>query len=352
MRTESFQAPRAAPALAHRPRDGRPARNVDRSRERHAWRERWQRAKPYATALFLALVAFLIVRAAHEVEWREVLQAVRRLPLETLAIAAALAAASHAIYSTYDLIGRRYTGHGLGVLRTMGVGFTSYAFNLNLGSLVGAFAVRFRLYARLGLPVETTTQVLGLSLVTNWLGYLMVGGLVLALRPLPLPPEWLGGKLASYGSGAVVALGAAMLIAPAAYMVACFFAKRREWSLRGVSITLPGRALACLQLLVSALNWSLIAATIWLLLGQRIEYTTVLAVLLLAAVAGVVTHVPAGLGVLEAVFVAMLGNRLPASELLAALLCYRALYYLLPLAVASGVFIGLEAGARRTEAAG
>ena len=60
-----------------------------------------------------------------------------------------------------------------------------------------------------------------------------------------------------------------------------------------------------------------------------------LAVLLVAAVAGVITHVPAGLGVLEAVFVALLSHQLPQGQLLGALLAYRAIYYLLPLAIAT-----------------
>ena len=57
-------------------------------------------------------------------------------------------------------------------------------------------------------------------------------------------------------------------------------------------------------------------------------------------VAGVVTHVPAGLGVLEAVFVACLAD-VATPTVLAALLSYRAVYYLVPLALAS---IGYAAG--------
>jgi uncharacterized membrane protein YbhN (UPF0104 family) len=48
----------------------------------------------------------------------------------------------------------------------------------------------------------------------------------------------------------------------------------------------------------------------------------------------VATHVPAGLGVIEAVFVACLGAEVATPTLLAALLSYRAVYYLAPLALA------------------
>jgi len=59
----------------------------------------------------------------------------------------------------------------------------------------------------------------------------------------------------------------------------------------------------------------------------------------------VITHVPAGLGVLEAVFVALLGGQASQAELIAALLAYRALYYLVPLGVAALVLFRLEARA-------
>jgi len=57
--------------------------------------------------------------------------------------------------------------------------------------------------------------------------------------------------------------------------------------------------------------------------------------------------VPAGLGVLEAVFVALLSHEVPQAQLLGALLAYRGLYYLLPLAVATLVYMFTEARARR-----
>jgi hypothetical protein len=112
------------------------------------------------------------------------------------------------------------------------------------------------------------------------------------------------------------------------------FGKGRVWRVRGHTFKTPGLAMALLQLAMSCLNWSLMGGVIWLLLQGQVGYPHVLAVLLVAAVAGVVTHVPAGLGVLEAVFVALLSYQVAEATLLGALLAYRGLYYLLPLAVA------------------
>jgi uncharacterized membrane protein YbhN (UPF0104 family) len=90
---------------------------------------------------------------------------------------------------------------------------------------------------------------------------------------------------------------------------------------------------------------------VWLLLQQKVPYPEVVAVLLVGAVAGVITHVPAGLGVLETVFVALLSHRLPQGEILAALIGYRVLYYLAPLAIATVAYLVMELRARRVAAA-
>ena len=72
----------------------------------------------------------------------------------------------------------------------------------------------------------------------------------------------------------------------------------------------------------------------------------------LAAVVGAMLHVPGGLGVIEAVFLASLGGRLPEGQLVAALLAYRAAFYLLPLLTATVMHLTLEALARRRERQG
>jgi uncharacterized membrane protein YbhN (UPF0104 family) len=298
----------------------------------------WVSVKRVATIAFFALVLGLIANQARTVDWGAVRTSLLAYPVSTLLTAAALALASFAVYCSYDLIGRHQTRHGLPPGQVAAIGFTSYAFNLNLGSLVGGVAFRYRLYSRHGLATDTITQVLALSMLTNWLGYLVVGGLVFALAPLALPPDW------RIGSGGLRVLGAAMLAGAVAYLAFSVFAKRRVWNLRGRELRLPSARIALLQLTVSSINWLLIAAVIWTLLQQRIEYPTVLAVLLVAAVAGVITHVPAGLGVLEAVFVTLLGHRVAQGELLAALVAYRAVYYLGPLALACGVFLAIDAG--------
>jgi glycosyltransferase 2 family protein len=64
---------------------------------------------------------------------------------------------------------------------------------------------------------------------------------------------------------------------------------------------------------------------------------------MMAAIIAAIAHIPAGLGALEATFIALLGDRLAQPQLLAALLVYRAVYYIVPLLLALIVYFGLEA---------
>jgi glycosyltransferase 2 family protein len=303
-----------------------------------AW---WPWVKRALLAAFFIAVAYLLVRYARGVDWGEVKQSVLELPRHVLATALLLAAGAHLAYSTLDLIGRYYTRHPLSKLKTLQVSSISYAFNLNLGSLVGGVGFRYRLYSRLGLPTGQITQILTLSMMTNWLGYILLAGLVFTISPLQLPPHW---KL---DSEELRLLGVALLAVAVSYLLACAFSRRRNWRIRGYDVELPSLRMAIGQLAIASAQWTLTASVAWVLLQGRVDYPTVLSVLLVAGIAGVITHIPAGLGVIEAVFIALLSHRVPEHQLLGALLAYRAVYYLVPLAVAALQYLKVEVRTRK-----
>ena len=66
-----------------------------------------------------ALVLTLIVQQARKLDWPAVGRALWQQPPTGLAIAAALGLLSFALFSSYDLIGRRQTQHRLSVPRTL-----------------------------------------------------------------------------------------------------------------------------------------------------------------------------------------------------------------------------------------
>ena len=296
----------------------------------------WRRSRRWLLPLVAIAVLGLLLSHAHKVDWAGAWEALQRYPATLLLGVLGIATGSHALYGCYDLIGRRHTRHRVPRWRTWAIAVTSYAFNLNLGSLVGGIAMRARLYARAGLDEATVAQVVGVSLATNWLGYGLLAGGLFAAGAITPPRQ------ASIGADALRALGVLMILLAAAYVVACAFSRGRQWQVRGRRVKLPSARLALVQLALSTTNWALMGSAMYLLLGRQVPYTTTLSVLLAASIVGVMTPIPAGLGVLEAVYLALLSGSVRQGALMGAVLAYRALYYLLPLGGGIVLYLLLE----------
>ena len=256
---------------------------------------RWRMAKRVLTVLFFIAVIVLLVIYAQKVDWQDVWKVIRGY--DRLALFSAIAL----------VIGMRY-----------------------------------RLYSRLGLNGSTITRIFSLSITTNWLGYILLGGVIFTADLVKLPPHW-------YISQTTLRIiGGVMLILTLCYLFGCAFAKRRHLTIKGQRLVLPSWRFALLQMGLSAANWMAMGAIIWLLLGSEINYFLVLGVLLVSSIAGVIIHIPAGIGVLEAVFIAMLsGEDISKGAIIAALLAWRALYYFLPLLLATVAYLLLESRAKK-----
>ena len=75
---------------------------------------------------------------------------------------------------------------------------------------------------------------------------------------------------------------------------------------------------------------------LWVLLpAHTVSYAAFLPIYAVALALGILSHVPAGLGVFEAVMLAALSGLAPPAEILAAFALYRLIYQVLPLAVAA-----------------
>ena len=295
--------------------------------------------KRLLTAALLALVAYLVVKNAREMDWAAVWEGLRSYGPQSILVAIAIALPGQLACACFDLVGRHATGHRLAVPRTMLVSYTGYYFSLNLGALVGGLAFRYRLYVPHGFRPLQIGQIIGLSVLTNWLGYILIAGIVLAFRPPELPDDW------GPGTAVLRSVGVLFLALSAAYVVACVLRGGSTLNVRNTEVTVPGPRIALLQYALSLASWGTIgAALVWLLPGE-VTWFTVMPVLMVSALAGIWSHVPGGLGVTEVVFLTMLGGQVDKSDILAALVVFRATYYLLPFALAVVAYLWLEATA-------
>ncbi len=303
---------------------------------------KWRKAKKILTWLFFIAVIVLLVVYAQKVNWQEVWKVIRGYNRTALFSAVGLVIVSYLLYGCYDLLGRAYCGHKLAKRQVMLVSFICYAFNLTLSTWVGGIGMRYRLYSRLGLPGSTITRIFSLSISTNWLGYILLGGVIFTAGVVQLPDHWY------INQATLRIIGIVLLAIIAAYLWFCAFAKRRHMTVKGQKLVLPSFKFAVAQMVISSANWMAMGAIIWLLLGQEVNYFFVLGVLLVSSIVGVIVHIPAGIGVLEAVFIALLaGEHTSHGAIIAALLAYRLLYFIAPLLLAIVCYLALESRAKK-----
>ncbi|MGQ0622295.1 MAG: lysylphosphatidylglycerol synthase domain-containing protein [Panacagrimonas sp.] len=303
----------------------------------------WKWIRWLLAGLFFGAVGWLLYSRGREMDWSEVWVSVRAYELPTLATGLVFTLLAYLAFGCYDLLARRHVGHRVPTPRVLAIAMVAYALNLNLGALVGGWATRFRLYSRVGVTASTTTQIIGLGILSNWTGYVLIAGLVFAFAPPTLPDTW------ALSSAMLPLIGGGLLVTLSAYLLLCAFRPGRLWKIRRLELRAPTLAFAGTQLAASSVHWLATCMVISAFLPGELAFTTILGVLLMSSMAGAAMHIPAGLGVIEAVFVAVLGDRVPAAQLLGALLAYRATFYLAPLLLGLAVFPVLELRGRKPE---
>jgi uncharacterized membrane protein YbhN (UPF0104 family) len=319
---------------------------------------KWTRQQPTVTdhhrgarvwwrrILTLAMVALIIgvcVNQAHHIEWDKVIAAVRANTGSVVIRASGLAMLGYFIYSCFDLLAIPTLRHQIPPLRIMAIGVVVYAFNLNVGALIGSVGFRFRLYSKL-LPPAAIAHIVGLGIFTNWIGYLWIAGILCLWGKLPL--SLLFSSPSQIGTTASQLIGVVMLVVACSYVGLCAGVSRRSWSVWGHDIVLPSMRVALAQSVLGAAHWVCISGVLWVLMRQEVPYVVIMGAQLVSSVAGAVAHIPGGLGIMEIVFVAMLGDRVPNYKILGALFTYRAIYYLVPFVFATLLYFILEARLR------
>lgn len=300
---------------------------------------------PVLGAALVVGVGFLLHRELRDIPVDEILAYARSLPPWAIVLSLLLAAASYFVLTAYDALALVYLDHWLPYRQISLASFVGYVINHNLGPVfLGGSAVRYRLYSSWGLSSVEIAQIIAFTGLTFWLGFLSLAGIVLLAEPHALH------GLVPLGPVLTRVLACVGLLLVAAYLVRCSL-QDRPLRFRNWEVAMPEIRIGCAQIGVSSLDWVFASLVLWVLLPDAPELTfpVFFGAFLLAQVLGVASTVPAGLGVFEATLLLALAPYAPKSELLGAALVFRAVYYVVPLAVASVLLGGHELLRRRVE---
>ncbi|UDL87285.1 bifunctional lysylphosphatidylglycerol flippase/synthetase MprF [Mesorhizobium sp. PAMC28654] len=254
-------------------------------------------------------------------------------------LAAVLAtAASFVALGLYDVIASRSVAPGRVTWQTAALsGMAGYAFSNLLGfHLLTGGAIRFRTYSRSGLDAGEIGQIVLLTWLAIWLAFAVVVSMALIFDPAGIPLMDLIHPAADRLLGVAILLGLIFAIVRARSHASTI-------SLFGWTIPLPQRNMILLQLLVGTFDIVASAATLYVLLPADVSVgpALFLTVYATALVVGAISHVPGGIGVFEATVIAGLGLA-GRADVLAALVVYRLIYYVLPFVVAALLLAAFE----------
>lgn len=304
---------------------------------------RWLRwVEPLLGGLLLTAAIWVLGRELHTVRAVDVARAAGGLPRWQLGLAVVATVLNYAIMTGYDHLALRQLGRSLRTWQVTVSGFAAFAVVNSLGfALITGPWARLRFYARWGVDLGVLPQVVAFNAVTVWTGLFALLGSVLAIRPEP--------SLGAWAPLPVWRLIGALMVASVGLYIYVAATMRHPIRVWRWTLHMPDARLAWSQVALSTTDWFLVAGVLWLLLPDgSLPFGELLAAFLAAQLLGLVSHVPGSLGVFEGTMLTLLHGEMPAHALVAGLLLFRIIFYLIPLlialvAVAAGTWPGRPA---------
>jgi uncharacterized membrane protein YbhN (UPF0104 family) len=299
---------------------------------------RLRRLAPLAGVALFCLALGLLYHELSNVHLSDVLRVLRAIPRERLLLALALTILGYATMTGYDALAIHALGRSLPYRRIALASFLACSVSNTLGHpLFTGTPLRARLYSGWGLSAVEIARIVAFGFLTFWLGFLALAGASFALEPMALP------KAIRLPEAGIRPLGVVFLTLAGGWLAVAVL-RKKPLTVRGVEVPVPGLPTALVQIALSSLDWLLAAAVLHTLLPPRFDlpFPAFVGCFLLAQLAGILSQVPGGLGVFETTLVLLLPHS--GAEALGAVLAFRIVYYLLPVAVALIVLAGYEIG--------
>ena len=295
----------------------------------------WKRLGVAASLFIIAFAITTLVRTLKGVDTGVILTALTEIPPGHIALAALCVVCAFCTLTFYDFfalrtIGKKHVPYRIAALSS----FTSYSIGHNIGATVfTGGAIRFRIYSDYGLNAIDVAKICFLSGLTFWLGNLVVLGIGMAYHPsaasaMDLLPEAMN-RLIGIGCLSGIAMYLAWLM---------LGENRRELGQHGWKVVLPSARLTLVQILIGVVDLGFCATAMYLLIPAQppIDFLSLAVVFILATLLGFASHAPGSIGVFDAAMLVAL-PQFGREQLLATLLVFRVLYFVIPFTIAISI---------------
>jgi hypothetical protein len=298
----------------------------------------WNRIGFVLSVTILAVAAVALYRILRTIDGGEVIAALASTNWRHFTLAALFVAGGYFTLTFYDLFALRTIARGeVPYWAAALTGFTSYSVGHNVGaSVFTGGAVRYRIYSAWGLSAIEVTKICFLAGLTFWLGNATVLGLGIAYVPsaataIDQLPAWLNRG------------GAVLILAVLALYVIWVWQHPRVVGREDWRVTLPSGPLTLLQIAIGMVDLGFCALAMYMLMPQEpnIGFVSLAVIFVSATLLGFASHAPGGIGVFDTAMLVALWQ-FDKEELLAGLLLFRLLYYIVPFAVSLFILGGRE----------
>jgi glycosyltransferase 2 family protein len=285
----------------------------------------------------IATAAVVLYRTLHDLDIGDLVAALKAISLRDVTVAGLFVAAGYFTLTFYDLFALRTLRRDDVPYRIAALaGFTSYSVGHNVGaSVFTGGAVRYRIYSAHGLSAVEVAKICFIAGLTFWLGNATVLGLGIAYAPeaasrIDQLAPWLNRLFALAALAVLVGYVAWVWRTPR-------LVGRKNWE-----VMLPSGPLTLLQIVIGIVDLACCAAAMYVLVPDEpyVSFVTLAVIFVSATLLGFASHSPGGLGVFDAAMLVALWQY-DKEDLLAGLLLFRLLYYILPFAIAL-VVLGLR----------
>jgi phosphatidylglycerol lysyltransferase len=291
-------------------------------------------------------VIFALYLAGHELQnyhLSDIYTSIMAYSSGTIVSALGFTLLGYLALASYDWLALQHLNKPLPASNVLLAGFIGFAVSNNAGhALLSGGSLRYRFYSSWGLGGIEIAQVVLFSTLTY---FLAIGTLVTISYFFITTNSLIDNHLLG---GVFPLLMWAVIILLAGYWLLVLSGKR-SFFWRGHQISLPSVRITLLQTLIGVSDLLLAGAVLYSLLAHNAPMPLMVFInaYLLAQLAGLFSQVPGGLGVFEGAFIYLVHDQNNGTALMAALLVYRIIYYLLPLLIATVFLLMYELRQRR-----
>lgn len=289
---------------------------------------RWNWVGAALALTIIAISMAVLYNVLSDIELDKIRTGLRNIPPENLVKAGLCVAMAYATLTLYDwfalrTLGIRHVPYRVAAM----VSFTSYTIGHNIGATAfSAGAIRWRIYSAYGLGLVDVAKICFITGLTFWLGNLAVLGLAMIYDPVAVS------AVDQLAPAINRIIGVALLCGLAGWVTWVWIAPRTI-GVKKLNVRLPGGRSTLLQIGIGITDLTFCSLAMYMLVPAEphIHFFTLAGIFIAATLLGFASHAPGSIGVFDAAVLVGL-SFFDKEELIAGLLIFRLMYFVVPFA--------------------